>query len=439
MLSKDSVGSITKSRSNMHPKLRILDAGFQTFYDYRSPLTTYYSYYPDPAGLSYSEESITYDTGMAYFKNVTHVKTVRSMQDAPRYWINQTFPGTTSPNYSTYRTPYWVATLTSGNLPGYPGNPNLGTTPVVLVDLPGALSRAHRNMLPRMEDIVGGTNFVNFVLELKDLKRMFGLWKGSIGVLKNLSAGVLNVSYAWQPFIRDVEQMFHGYLRMDSYLKRWNEDAKAGVIYTRHADITADVWQTDNSMESDITDSSWATFLNGHQSKFRRIRTLEEEVVVKATMAFKPNRIDLSGINYLRAHLDVLGIGDPLSIIWEAVPFSFVVDYFLSVGRFLKQFDSDFLVTPVTLVDFGYSVKSSQKYTLQVNRLVKRISNGSITEYAGGLGFYEHSSYVRKRTGLPPLPLGGKPKDVDLGLLQFHWPSLRQAFLLVNLANVLRR
>jgi len=439
MIPQDStLSSITKSRVNQDPELKMLSIGLNRLYIHQSPLVTYYDEYPDPTGLSYSNETITYERGNAYFKNVYHTKTVRSLKDAAGYWISQDFPGATSPNYSRIRFPNWYYALGVNDLPGHPGDPQVGAVTVQLSDLSGALSRAHRMMLPRMEDITGGLNVVNFILELRDIKTMFSLWKKSYGVLRNLSAGVLNYSYAWRPFISDLQKMHSGITRLDEYVSRWNKDAKSGVIWTRHADITADVWTNDQSSNSSTTDSSWGTFCDNHTRKYTTVRSYVEDVVVKAHLSFRPSHLDLSGLHKLAMYFDLAGVGDPLSIIWEAIPFSFLVDYFLSVGKFLSQFDHDFVITPIVFVDSGYSVKYTQRYTFRKDVQVKKTSNGAISSFAGTPSFYESKVYYRKRTGLPPIQ-GGKPNDVDLGLLKFSWPSFRQAFLMVNLANVIRR
>jgi hypothetical protein len=289
-----------------------------------------------------------------------------------------------------------------------------------------------------MEDVTGGVNIVNFILELKDAKMMFSLWKKSYGVLKNLSAGVLNYSYAWRPFIQDLIQFHNGLTKMKTYVDRWNRDAKEGTIYTRHADLTAYVWTNDQSSSSTTTDSSWGVWCNDHVKKDTYIRSYSEAVSVKAHLYFKPNKLDLSGLNKLAAYFDVAGLGDPLSIIWEAIPFSFLVDYFVSVGRFLSQFDHDFLITPITVVDFGYSVESDQVYHCTRNIQIKRSSTGAITTFSGTPAFYKRSVYERKRLGVPSFA-GGISQKVDLGMLQVHWPTLRQMFLMANLANVLRK
>jgi len=441
MLTEDSAYSVSRSRDDGALGFRAVRQGLMLTAKTSPPLVTYYDYAPDPTGLSYSHEKITFDGGSCYFKNCHHEVTVRSCDSHNRYYRDGTYYNSANTAYSLFRAPKWYYALEQGGVPGHPNDASgSGLVSTQITDLDGALSRAYRNMLPRIEDIAGGTNFVNFLLELRDVKRMFEIWKGSIGVLRNLSAGVLNVEYAWRPFIRDVQSMYAGITRLQDYIDRWNKDAAGDVIYTRHADITADVWKVDQSYSTTVTDSNWVYLCqNDWDRKYTHVRSCEEEVVCKVLLAFKPNHVDVTGVNKLAAYFDVAGLGDPLSIIWEAIPFSFVVDYFLSIGRFISQFDHDFYTCPITVVDFGYSLKTIHTYTYHRTGVVKRRSTGEQRNEDAGLATFYCKVYDRRRTGIPALPQGGMPRDVDLGLLELHWPSLRQVFLMVNLANVLRR
>lgn len=385
---------------------------------------------------NYSIESITSEDTNAYFKNCKHEVRIRSMAAVGEHRDLKLYTSHTPLNYYIVnRYPSPVHALQS-QLPGMVSESSVNQMPaLVLNDLEGALGRAYKDMLPRIEDLTGGTNLINFCLELKDVKKMFSLWRSSYGVLKNLSAGILNVSYAWIPFINDLKDMHRGLSSLSKYLDRWNRDAKAGVIYTRHADITQQVW-TDGSQ--DLSGSA-AGGTTGDSYVLTNIyhRSYSEEVRVIAHLAFKPRVVPDTGLRRLAAYFDAIGIGDPLSIVWEAIPFSFLADYFISVGRFLSQFDHDFFLTPVSIVDFGYSVKSSQTYRYAYER-------SYVSPYRSPVGFIQPESYyiVRKydRMRLCPPPISGEQaEDVDLGLLEVHQPSLRQMFLMVNLFNVLRR
>jgi len=145
----------------------------------------------------------------------------------------------------------------------------------------------------------------------------------------------------------------------------------------------------------------------------------------------------ITGISKLTAYLDAIGFGDPLSIVWEAIPFSFLADYFISVGKFLSQFDHDFYVTPISFVDFAYSVKSIQRYTYAYQQAYVSPYRSTVNETTPD-AYYVHKRYVRHRIN-PPSLSGELSTGVDLGLLEFRRPSFRQMFLMANLFNVLRR
>lgn len=59
------------------------------------------------------------------------------------------------------------------------------------------------------------------------------------------------------------------------------------------------------------------------------------------------------------AYLDALGIYLNPAIVWDLVPFSFVVDYFLSVGDWLESFAVKNLSARVNILDLCYSIKKA--------------------------------------------------------------------------------
>ena len=58
-------------------------------------------------------------------------------------------------------------------------------------------------------------------------------------------------------------------------------------------------------------------------------------------------RFVVSNPNLLLA--DQLGFINPAVVVWDAVPYSFVVDWFLPVGKFLQSFSNDFGITLIEL------------------------------------------------------------------------------------------
>jgi hypothetical protein len=64
-------------------------------------------------------------------------------------------------------------------------------------------------------------------------------------------------------------------------------------------------------------------------------------------------------LNTLRGYLDTLGVRLDASIIWNAIPFSFIVDWFCNVSEFLSSRSVDNLLAIVHMDAFAHSVKGS--------------------------------------------------------------------------------
>jgi hypothetical protein len=87
---------------------------------------------------------------------------------------------------------------------------------------------------------------------------------------------------------------------------------------------------------------------------------------------------------------DALGLGDGIVQVWNVIPFSFLVDYFLSVDSFLEQFERQMLVLPVRDSTMSYSIKSDTLATVIVD------------EVGRGACITRKKTFIRK---LYPVPL----------------------------------
>lgn len=74
-------------------------------------------------------------------------------------------------------------------------------------------------------------------------------------------------------------------------------------------------------------------------------------------------------VRRLLALADMFDLGSPVGWAWELTPYSFVVDWFLSVGDWLSQFDKPFLDVDIVFDDF--CVSSSQQREATISWLSK--------------------------------------------------------------------
>jgi hypothetical protein len=78
-----------------------------------------------------------------------------------------------------------------------------------------------------------------------------------------------------------------------------------------------------------------------------------------------------------------LGVTKIASVIWEAIPYSFVVDWFVSVGDFIESLEeSIFDPLPIVIHDFSHSLKYEYKTTLEMG-----LSINSLASFIGTLDY----------------------------------------------------
>lgn len=110
----------------------------------------------------------------------------------------------------------------------------------------------------------------------------------------------------------------------------------------------------------------------------------------------------------LKAYGDLFGASQIVGMLWEATPWSFIVDWFFSVGDFLEQFDKPFLDTEVEVIDYCVSFRSQHTDSIYMER-------------AGGIikaGVYDESYYQRIRC-LPDYGYFGIRTSGNFGTRQF--------------------
>jgi hypothetical protein len=230
----------------------------------------------------------------------------------------------------------------------------------------GQHTRALRALLPQVGD---GASLINFVLELKDLRRMFHIWNKKYSKSKNLSGGYLNANFGWIPFISDLKAIYSGLKNLRKKL-RWLRENR-GKVLTRHlkwviAKGEAKVGRKDYSLYG-IDDYFLTT----------GDRLLRDELVTwdhsyHASMVYK---YTIDNLSYLEmkvlGFLEALGVQLDPSIIWNAIPFSFVIDWVIDVGSFLRSFSVSNIGLKTEVLDFCYSVKSFQRSDLILTRCDK--------------------------------------------------------------------
>jgi hypothetical protein len=234
--------------------------------------------------------------------------------------------------------------------------------------------RAIEVMTPSMES---GFEVSNFLYEFKDVASLWTWWSKGKSFFRNLSQGSLNYSFGFLPFIGDVKRLYEG---LSTFSERLNSlKTGAGKPQVRHYSEVAS-----------ISDQESVTYINGGADRVTTCLTFPEGVNYTATMRYTYQFPDLDRLNSkLYGFLDSMGAQLDLYVLWNAIPFTFVVDWFFNVGDFLKQFRKKWIPVTLYIKEFGVSLKAYGQETCSVNRYYNRqFPSGEVDHWVRDYTYY---------------------------------------------------
>jgi hypothetical protein len=237
------------------------------------------------------------------------------------------------------------------------------------------IQRSIQTMSPSMET---GFSLPNFLWEFGEIKSLGKWWDRGKGVFRNLSNGTLNYNFGLKPFISDVRSLAEGLRTLQSRLRSLK--SQAGTLCRRHYRETCDV-------STEIPEV-------GGTHIWRNRASISAQVVRNATMSYTyqfPNLDALDSAIY--GFLDSIGMQLSAATVWEAIPYSFVVDWFFNVGDFLKQFEKSWIDIEINIVDYCLSTRIEGRCVTET-RLYK--SDESCSEWSPNT-LRNFKSYRRRR------------------------------------------
>jgi hypothetical protein len=206
------------------------------------------------------------------------------------------------------------------------------------------IQRAIVAMTPTLES---GFEVTQFLYEFKEIFNLVKWWKFGKSVFRNLSNDSLNYSFGVLPFISDCKNLYEGLRTLDERLSSLKKGV--GQLKVRHY---SEVKSVSSGTSTDLVGLPYDKIY--HKSK----RTYPGGCRYGATMHYTYQLPDLDRERAkLKALLDTIGAHLDLYSLWNVIPFSFVVDWFLDVGGFLKQFRKQWITPSLYIKEFGVSTK----------------------------------------------------------------------------------
>lgn len=255
----------------------------------------------------------------------------------------------------------------------------------------------------------------NFLAELGDLKSLLSLWSSRSGLVKNLAGARLNYSFGWKPTIGDIAAMIDSVRSFEQKLRLFRESL--GSVSNRNYSM----------LNRNISKSGTFNLGDIHY-RVDWTATLSGRVKVHLKFRYDPIKVMTDTETNIRGLLDVLGFELNPRIIWDALPFTFVIDWFFGVGNWLQNFKIDTLELPVHCLDASVSYKEVLKVEsrLSVNPTGYPTDSTSIELMDGCVST---SEYFERQPFLPDA--------ATLSGLGWKKPTMNQLINLVSLGAVL--
>jgi hypothetical protein len=174
----------------------------------------------------------------------------------------------------------------------------------------------------------------NFLLDLENLSNLAKLWNKRKSLAANVAGLNLNYQYGWRPTAGDSAAALAAVTGFYDKLKAFRK---------RLGKLTSKSKTVDSGEES----HTGTTTFNAYTIRWRATRKWD----CKAYISYRPLPIkEMTAFEeILRGLLDSLGFEINLEIVWDAIPFSFIIDWFFDVGMLCRNFRLDTLELPFRL------------------------------------------------------------------------------------------
>jgi hypothetical protein len=278
-----------------------------------------------------------------------------------------------------------------------------------------------KTMLPHIK---ADLSIVNSIIELKDLKtvkrslaEVIKLARGFLPngqftlrqLLKTGADGYLQTKFNFIPLWSDIVGIHRA---VSSSLRRLGVQVNAGTSpliahYRRRLKEFDDPEEeesvvfesTTEALEKRIPATAYYTMA---QTSYRSVKYSETQF--HAQVQYNANYTAFQ-IEHARGLvlLDKLGVNLNPAIVWNAIPWSFVVDWLFNVGEYLSRFTIQNMEPVINIMQFLWSVKRERVIT--VRTIFESFGSGSSLFANSGTKSYTYPAIVetsyRRQTGLP--------------------------------------
>ena len=255
-----------------------------------------------------------------------------------------------------------------------------------------------------------GFSLINFLIQFRDVRTILNHYfkqksavknvkriarqirKGGWDAAKELANQRLEYEYGTKQFVRDLARLL-------SILKNWRERAdeflaKADKPQYKSQLVDLDIVEYRDLLVSRLPWAPFGVTENESYIDWKVTSSLQGHATLVYVFHIPEMR---HFIARLAQFCDQLGVSPDGSIAWDAIPFTFIADWFVNVSDWLHRQRHDWVKAEVTYREFGRSAKLGVTYDLYWTKY-----EGATLGWTSSLFFSrQYSRYVRELAELP--------------------------------------
>jgi hypothetical protein len=244
--------------------------------------------------------------------------------------------------------------------------------------------------------------------------------KSPLGIFQVVAGADLMWKFGIKPLISDINQVHN---TLDSINRKVNELLnKKFTVAGRFTDKRSDYYEAISGNHTETLGMFSRSVATNH--------TTVKTWVCGATKRIDPSRLPGINVLKLRTTAESLGLSLDATDLWEAVPYSFVVDWFLPIQAFLEQFGRAYVDPSWLLTEGSWTSVKTTSTGISREVITPLTSANCVVESFSGLNrymTYERTDYTR--TKLTSLPANFPSTYIP----QPSWPSFDQGITGIEL------
>jgi len=267
------------------------------------------------------------------------------------------------------------------------------------------------------DQVPATVSVANFVYELKDLKGMIPKIESSL--TRTASSNFLAYNFGVAPFVGDVKKILDLADVVNKRLKYLKDTMGKAQKLRFKRKIPEESWNGASIKRLDPSSVVSTTYKSlGLQFEFRRVN-YQGTFSAQADLFQNLEGLDTQ-LGSLKAFAAASGFNKPASIVWEAIPYSFVVDWFFHFSKSLDYLTIQPFGGEWSLSNVGYSLNEKWQYEIwQIVPLSPCATGGSNVG-----SYFLGSATIQRFIREPGLPMSSfyltdgslSPKQLALGL-----------------------